>query len=145
MLFIHQMLDDYLQDANKFIDEKHGDLRAEVTAGHVIHLSNSIFYSPLARSHAHYRSLQSQSYSAYRRLLTMTVLLLLYMFHLGASEDGDVLHQLGEFPKMLWDHINVDQLESIFTLHRYIVTDHGQDMDPITLLNHTHTLLSNLV
>jgi len=33
LLAIHRLLEGYLMDANQFVEEKHEDLRAEVTAG----------------------------------------------------------------------------------------------------------------
>ncbi|KAI6040582.1 hypothetical protein EDC04DRAFT_2602363 [Pisolithus marmoratus] len=125
ILTIHRLFRGYLMDANSYIQDKHGDLRAHIHAG----------------SRAHYNI----SYNAYCYPLSQTIALLLRTLYLEIMEDP-LLHQLGKFPTLLTELTNTGAQENLLNLYEYITSDNSKDvLDPRKLLCHSHALAVSLI
>ncbi|KAI6038751.1 hypothetical protein EDC04DRAFT_2603674 [Pisolithus marmoratus] len=132
ILTIHRLFRGYLMDANSYIQDKHGDLRAHT-------------YVMLGDSRAHYNMLSENSYNAYHYPLSQTIALLLRTLYLEIMEDP-LLHQQGKFPTLLTELTNTAAQENLLNLYEYITSDNSKDvLDPRKLLCHSHALAASLI
>ncbi|KAF8546380.1 hypothetical protein OG21DRAFT_1527871 [Imleria badia] len=141
LLALHQLLDGYLQDANAYIDHKHGDLRNHIHFGYIFNPTSK--YS--ARSKAKYNPLNRESYLAYRRPLTSTLAMLLRVLHFTILQDPS-LASLGLFPDILFKTNGKESMEELFHLYEYLMV--GKNDEPLertNLLSLLHKLLARMI